>query len=278
MRRARLLASLMGTILLGQTPAPPYQPDLRLWRLEVAPDLGGWSLDRTVSLRVKLVDPKDPAPPRQAEARTAFDEEDEGYEEDAPREAPTAEQLKAARLARQLEAQRNAWRNRTLKVWFNGQAMSWSVRVGSAFTQELTAQNGENRLEVVEPDSGLRVVRSWWVSTSRTRLRVVALQPPGEYLSGGLQVQEPDGALATGGRRTPSGGTLRWTGEYTHETPPPGTYTLTWTAGWRGGKPGRVTVVAVLDGGTDQERRWTWEQLILPGTGPVTLGTFDVDP
>jgi hypothetical protein len=39
-----------------------------------------------------------------------------------------------------------------------------------------------------------------------------------------------------------------------------------------------VRVEAVLDGGTDQERRWTFERLILPGAGGIVLGTFDVDP
>jgi hypothetical protein len=143
---------------------------------------------------------------------------------------------------------------------------------------EITAQNGENRLEILEPDSGLKVVRSWWVSTARTRLRILAVQANGEYSSGSLQILEPDGAVAEGGRRTPSGGMLRWSGEYTHDTPPPGTYTLKWTGGWRGGKPSRIKVEAILDGGTDQERRWTWERLLLPGAGPVTFGTFDVEP
>lgn len=284
MRRAGFLALLLWSGLWGQT-APtstssaPYTPDLRLWRLEVAPDLGGWSSDRLVSLKVKLVDPRDPDPPKEASPFSPLDDEGDGPEEEyQARQGKTADQLKAERLARQAEAARNAWRSRTLKVWFNGEAMTWSLRVGTAFTQELTAQNGENRLELLEPDSGQRVVRTWWVSTSRTRLRVVTTQVPGEYIGGNLQVMEPDGALATGGRRTPSGGMLRWSGEYTHDAPPPGTYTLTWSGGWRGGKPGRLQVEAVLDGGTDQEKRWTWERLILPGAGPVTLGTFDVEP
>ncbi|MBK9796308.1 MAG: hypothetical protein IPP58_07395 [Holophagaceae bacterium] len=163
-------------------------------------------------------------------------------------------------------------------MWFNGATLTWSLRVGHSLNTELKAQNGENRLEILEPDSGLRVVRSWWVSTARTRLRVVSIQANDEYTGGSLQVLEPDGAVAEGGRRTASGGMLRWSGEYTHDTPPPGTYTLKWMGGWRGGKPARIRVEAVLDGGTDQERRWTWERLILPGAGPVTLGTFDVEP
>ena len=274
---------LLTAGLWVQSPAAPptraaYVPDLRQWRLDVSPALGGWSSDRTVSLRVKLVDPNDPNPPQEEAAPPRFDDEGDGEEVTSERAPRTADALKALRLAREAEAARSAWRQRTVKVWFNGEAMTWSLQVGTAFTTELTAQNGENRLELLEPDSGQKVVRSWWVSTSRTRLRVMTLQGPGEYVGGSLQVLEPDGALATGGRRTASGGMLRWSGEYTHDSPPPGTYTLTWSGGWRGGKPGRLKVEAVLDGGTDQERRWTWERLILPGTGPVTLGTFDVEP
>ncbi len=256
-----------------------YAPDLKLWRLDVAPALGGWSSDRTVNLRIKLVDPKDPNPPKdEAGARYTYDDEDEGGYNPGAEDTRTAEQLRQARLEREAESARSAWRQRTLKVWFNGLALTWSTRVGTSLNMELTAQNGENRLELLEPDSGLKVARSWWVSTARTRLRVVSIQANDEYTGGSLQVLEPDGALAQGGRRTPSGGILRWSGEYTHDTPPPGTYTLKWTSGWRGGKPAHVKLEAVLDGGTDQERRWTWERLILPGAGSVTLGTFDVEP
>ncbi|NWJ39348.1 MAG: hypothetical protein HXX12_00060 [Geothrix sp.] len=256
-----------------------YAPDLKLWRLEVAPDLGGWSSDRTVNLRLKLVDPKDPNPPKDEPGRRYYDDyEDEGGYDPGGEDTRTAEQLRQARLEREAETARQAWRARTLKVWFNGATLSWSVRVGHTLNTDLTAQNGENRLEILEPDSGLRVVRSWWVSTARTRLRVVSIHANDEYTGGSLQVLEPDGAVAEGGRRTASGGMLRWSGEYTHDTPPPGTYTLKWMGGWRGGKPARIKVEAVLDGGTDQERRWTWERLILPGAGPVTMGTFDVEP
>jgi hypothetical protein len=259
-----------------------YVPDLKLWRLEVSPDLGGWQADKSASLRIKLVDPRDPKPPKdEATSRYDYDEElnrNWRYREDEEPDTTSAADLKKARLEREAETKRNAWRQRSLKVWFNGSTLSWSARVGTTLNTELTAQNGENRLELLEPDSGLRLVRSWWVSTARTRLRVVSIQVRDEFVGGGLQVLEPDGNLAEGGRRTPSGGTLRWSGEYTHESPPPGTYTLKWTSGWRGAKPARIRVEAVLEGGTDQERRWTWERLILPGAGPVTLGTFDVEP
>lgn len=263
----------------AKPPAATYVPDLKAWRLELSPALGGWSSDRTVNLRLKLVDPKDPNPPKD-EAAPRYDEDEyEGDGEDGRTEdTRTAEQLRQERLQREAEAARQAWRQRTLRVWFNGTTLTWSTRVGTTLNTELTSQNGENRLEILEPDSGLKVVRSWWVSTARTRLRVVSIQANDEYTGGSLQVMEPDGALAQGGRRTPSGGMLRWSGEYTHDTPPPGTYTLKWSGGWRGGKPARVRVEAVLDGGTDVERRWTWERLILPGAGPATLGTFDVEP
>ncbi|WLT30133.1 hypothetical protein [Geothrix sp. PMB-07] len=288
MRTQLILALALSAAVLGAQKAPKpkqpspvaYTPDLKQWRLDLSPDLGGWSSDRTVSLRIKLVDPKDPNPPKDEPRRFDYEDEEGGYDpgEGGEQDTRTAEQLKQARLDREAEAARNAWRQRTLKVWLNGATLTWSVQVGHSTNQEITAQNGENRLEILEPDSGLRVVRSWWVSTARTRLRVVSIQAQDEYASGNLQVLEPDGAVAEGGRRTPSGGMLRWSGEYTHETPPPGTYTLKWSGGWRGAKPARVRVEALLDGGTDQERRWTWERLILPGAGPVTLGTFDVEP
>jgi hypothetical protein len=287
MKRLLVLAWFLSVSLLNAQKAPrpklpapvSYAPDLKLWRLEVAPALGGWSSERSVTLRVKLVDPRDPNPPKDDSGRRYDAEEagEGGYEPDAE-DTRTAEQLQQARLERGAEAARNAWRQRTLKVWFNGATLTWSARVGTTLDTQVTAQNGENRLEILEPDSGLKVVRSWWVSTARTRLRVVSIQANDEYIGGGLQVLEPDGAVAEGGRRTPSGGMLRWSGEYTHDTPPPGTYTLKWSGGWRGGKPARIQVEAVLEGGTDHERRWRWERLILPGAGPVILGTFDVEP
>ena len=291
MRQWLVLTFLLTASLLGaqkaHRPKPAalgaYVPDLKQWRLELAPDLGGWSSDRTVNLRIKLVDPKDPNPPKDEARRwNDYEGDDEGgYEpgsDDASGDTRTAEQLRLARLEREAEAARQAWRQRTLKVWLNGSTLTWSARVGFTLNMEITAQNGEHRLEILEPESGLKVIRSWWVSTAHTRLRVVSIHTNNEYSGGSLQVLEPDGAVAEGGRRTTSGGMLRWSGEYTHETPPPGTYTLKWAGGWRGGKPARIKVEAVLDGGTDQERRWNWERLILPGAGPVTLGTFDVEP
>jgi len=39
-----------------------------------------------------------------------------------------------------------------------------------------------------------------------------------------------------------------------------------------------VTVEVALDPGTDRERRWRLNRLILPGSPPAILGTFDVEP
>jgi hypothetical protein len=262
-------------------PAPPkatYTPDPKLWKLEVGPELGGWSSEAKPTLRLKIVDPKDPAPPKDEPSRPGFDDwgyDGEGEYEEQPEK--TAEQWAAERRAREEEAARNAWRAREVKVWFNGEPMTVSVSVGTTTTLELQAQNGENRLEVLQPDSGRRVVRTWWVSTSRTRLRIVRVQSP-EGWSGNLEILEPNGDLVTPGRRSTSGGQVTWHGEYTHAAPPPGTYTLRWVGGWRGGTPSRITVDALLDAGTDAERRWRFERLILPGAAPVTLGTVDVEP
>ena len=260
-----------------------YEPDLKLWRLELDPALGGWTNDRNVTLMVKLVDPRDPNPPKD-EVRSERDYEevyDEGvgrYREDPDEEGPSAAELRKAREVREAEARRNAWRQRSLKVWFNGEASTRSLSVGRTEAITLSSQNGENRLEVLEPDSGLRIVRSWWVSTTRTRLRILSIQRNGEYASGSMQILEPDGAIANQGQRTPSGGRMQWSDGYSHDTPPPGTYTVKWTGGYRGGKPAHVRVEVLLDAGTDQERRWTMERLLLPGAGAAILGTFDVEP
>ncbi|HWQ10586.1 MAG TPA: hypothetical protein VN436_15805, partial [Holophaga sp.] len=224
---------------------------------------------------LKLVDPKDPAPPKDEE-----DGFDDAGDADVPEEAPepSVEELRQERLRAEEEAKRNAWRERRLMVWFNGAATTLSVQVGHALDYSLESQGGENRLEILEPDSGRRVVRTWWSSASRTRLVVSQVRASDEDWNGGsLEVLEPGGELASRGRRTPSGGTLSWSSEYRHATPPPGTYTLRWTSGYRGGRPFRVVVEAVLDGGTDAERRWRFERLMLPGAGPATLGTIDIE-
>ncbi|MBP1627585.1 MAG: hypothetical protein H6Q00_2060 [Holophagaceae bacterium] len=269
----RLLTVLLATASLGLA-AQSYAPDLKRWRLEIKTPLGGWISEPNQEVAFKLVDPRDPNPPKD-EAQT-FNPYAEEEVEDAPEKTP--EELKAERLKREAEAKANAWRNRRVLVWVNGQATTWQVRVGETSRMELRSQNGENRVEFYEPDSGLREIRTWWVSSSRIRLRINPVRSSEEWWNGRLEVLEPGGDLVTAGRRSTSGGLLSYSGDYRHDSPPPGTYTLRWTSGWRGGDPQRIVVEAVLDDGTDQERRWRFEKLQLPGAGPVTLGTFDVEP
>ncbi len=286
-QKASAKPAAKGAPKVAPKPKPAlYVPDLKLWRLDLSPDLGGWSTDRDVLLRLKLVDPRDPNPPKdEARSYNDYEGDDEGdyrgggrYRDDSEEDVASAADLRKAREEREAEVKRNAWRQRSLKLWFNGEASTRSLSVGRTDTFALTSQNGENRLEILEPDSGLRIVRSWWVSTSRTRLRILSVQRDGEYASGSMQILEPDGAIANQGQRTPSGGRMQWSDGYSHDTPPPGTYTVKWTGGWRGGKPARVRVEVLLDAGTDQERRWTMERLMLPGAGAAILGTFDVEP
>lgn len=253
-----------------------YVPDPKQWRVEIKPDLGGWQSEPHPVIRIKVVDPHDPNPPSDEEERPNYDNdyEGDGEGEDVPEKS--ADQLRKERLAREAEEKRNAWRERKATVWFNGQVQPLTLSVGRSYLLNLDAANGENRFEVLVPDAGKRVVRTWWVSSSRTRLRISKVLGEEPY-SGNLEILEPGGELATAGRRTPSGGMCAWGGAYTHSTPAPGTYTLRWTGGWRGAKPCRVTVEAVLDGGTDTERRWRFERVVLAGAGPVTLGTIDVE-
>ncbi len=261
-------------------PLPPvHTPDLSKWRIELTPELGGWVTDGKLDLRFKLVDPKDPAPPVDEEVR--YDDYEGEYEGEGEYVEPpekTPEELKAERLWEEENAKRTAWRDRRLLLWFNGAPTTLYVQVGHTAHWSIASVNGENRLEVLEPDSGKRLVRSWWATASRTRLVVTQIRgSEDEWGNGNLEILEPNGDLAARGRRTNSGGTLTWSNEYLHPTPAPGTYTLRWTGGYRGGKPFRVVVEAVLDGGTDTERRWRFERLMLPGGGPATLGTLDVE-
>lgn len=265
-----------GFLLWATAPTPArYEPDPKQWRMEVAPDLGGWITEAKQQLRIKIVDPKDPDPPKEQSERRIYDDYEGEGEGEGEHHEKTADELKAERLKAEEETARNQWRSRQITVWFNGTTIPLSVQVGYSTTMEIKSQNGENRLELCEPTSGLRVARSWWVSTSKIRLHIAKL--PDQNWNGNLEILEPNGELATSGKRTVSGGVLNYSGEYTHPTPAPGTYALRWTGGYRGGKPSSVCVEAVLDGGTDTERRWHFERLILPGAGPVTLGTVDVE-
>jgi len=270
MRMLSALLALAGLGLAAQT----YTPDLKQWRLEIKTPLGGWISEPNQEVTFKLVDPKDPNPPKDApQAFNPFAEE-----EDEPLPEKSLEQLKAERLKREAEVKANAWRSRKILVWCNGQPSTWDARVGESSRMEIRAQNGENRIEFFEPSSGLRETRTWWVSSSRVRLRINPVRSSEDWWNGRLEVLEPGGDLVTSGRRSSSGGLLSYSGDYRHDNPPPGTYTLRWTSGWRGGEPQRIVIEAVLDDGTDQERRWRFEKLQLPGAGPVTLGTFDVEP
>ncbi len=256
--------------------APIYAPDLSLWRLEVQPDLGGWMTEGRQELRIKLVDPKDPDPPKDEARWSGFEsefDESEG-EEGTPK---SADQLKRERLDREDMTRRNAWRQRRLLVWFNGVSSTLEAQVGHRCDFSVASQNGENRLEILEPDSGVRLLRSWWTFQNRTRLRIFRVRGDDDEWGGGLEILEPNGDLAVRGRRTTSGGTLDWNSDYSHPNPPAGTFTLRWTGGYRGGKPFRVVVEAILDGGTDRERHWRFERLMLPGAGSATLGTVDIE-
>lgn len=280
-----LLPIVMGAGMLGWTqtkpvpkPLPPiYTPDLAKWELELTPELGGWLTDGKQELHIKLVDPKDPDPPKDEEVSY----NDYGYEGEGEYVEPpemSAEELRQERLREEETAKRTAWRDRGMLVWFNGTTTQLSVRVGYSSHYSAVSQNGENRLEIWEPDSGKRIVRSWWTSASRSRLMIHQVRAiDDEGGSGSLEILEPNGDLASRGKRTTSGGSLGWSNEYLHPTPAQGTYTLRWTGGYRGGKPFRLVVEAILDGGTDSEHRWRFERLLLPGAGPATLGTLDVE-
>lgn len=280
-----LLPLLMCAGIAGWTqtkpapkPLPPiYTPDLSKWKLELTPDLGGWLTEGKQEIHIKLVDPKDPDPPKDEEVKyNNYGDEEEGEYVEPPDKS--AEELRQERLRTEEEAKRTAWRDRRMLVWFNGATTQLSVRVGSSTYYSVDSQNGENRLEIWEPDSGQRVVRSWWTSTSHTRLMIHQVRASEDEGGGGnLEILEPNGDLASRGKRTTSGGTLGWSNDYLHAIPPQGTYTIRWTGGYRGGKPFRLVVEAILDGGTDSERRWRFERLMLPGAGPATLGTIDVE-
>jgi hypothetical protein len=258
-----------------------YQPDLTQWRLELAPDLGGWISEGKQELRIKIVDPRDPAPPKEEPRSYGYEGDYDGeyYEGDGEEMSQkSAAELRRERLDREERERQNAWRHRQLRIWFNGVASVQSAEVGHSVYFSAPSQNGENRLEILEPDSGKRLVRSWWTFAARTRLRIFRVRAADDDWGGGsLEVLEPNGDLALNGRKTASGGVLGWGDGYNHATPPPGTYTLRWSGGYRGGKPFRVVVEAILDGGTDQERRWRFERLMLPGAGPATLGAVDVE-
>jgi hypothetical protein len=285
-----LIAALAALALTAPAPAGPYLPDLSRWRLELLEAPGGWVTETRQKVRYRLVDPGDPNPPAEPQARTDPYEDAETWRRPEPEPEPTPEQELAGRRQAEAEAKANAWRHRRVRVLLNGVLADWDyLDVNTTGTLWLESRNGENRLEVLEPDSGARAAASWWAAAGQDRLEITPERgntwswrhpwsldtgigvPPGD-----LEVLEPDGSLARGAATTPSGGRSTWTG-YLHPAPAPGTYTVRWQAGtW--GDPAQLTVDVVLDRGTDRERHWRFTRLILPGSPPAILGTFDVDP
>lgn len=276
---ALCLAACLALRAAPPAAGPIYHPDPALWRLEVTPELGGWITTTSIQLTFKLVDPQDPDPPRNDRGIYAWWEDDNEWSGRPARKLTPADwkaRMRAQRLAQEEYERRNGWRQRALRIWLNGEARSAQVRVGYAADETLECQPGENRLELFEPASGLRLVRTWWASAERTRLQIAQVRAGDAPEDGGLEVVEPGGDLAGNWRKTPSGGVAGWN-RYVHANPPPGTYTLRWTGLPRQGSPCTVRVEAILDGGTEQERRWRFSHLMIPGAGPAILGTVDVE-
>ena len=298
MKTLILLLATCG--LLAQAPkAGGYQPDPKQWKLFLLSPMGGWTTNKSLDLTVKVVDPKDPKPPKEGGARVDEDLQT-GDDEDGP---AYYEGLKKGEeeswsdfMARVNEArQQNLWRGRKLEVYFNGVKQVREVRVGYKTSLHFELQDGENRLELRQPDSGKYAVRTIFATNSRDRLVVRLVEEergPNFYYWwwGGLQVVEPDSTESIGGEPTPSGGKNHGT-SYTHLSPLSGTFTVRWydtRAGVDGYgydgyyeqsevKPQKVVAEVILDGGTDREKRWRFERLVMPGTKRVTLGSFDVE-
>jgi hypothetical protein len=278
---------------------PKYIPDVHQWKLEILTPLGGWMTEAPSQVEARLIDPKDPKPLQRAWRYHGYDEDSAGGEAWVPDSKLTPEKRKARQAWFQIERQRNKWRqNRRVEMWFNGRKQIETVSVGQAFWLHLENGEGENRLELIHRASGSWQLRSWWTWASRDRLQVRVVDEgsarsqaeegeddsyEGYYGDGDLRVVEPDGTVAENGN-TPSGGRKRWHG-YSHGDPLPGTYTVRWKPQtWdddegRGNqsKPRRVAVEILLDAGTDRERRWRFEQLVMPGKSEVVLGSFDVE-
>ncbi len=283
-----ILALALPAAASPAPPPAPYVPDLARWRLELLSCPGGWVTQARQTVTFRLVDPGDPNPPKEQPGQGDAYQDAEAWRPAAPEPEKTPEQLRQERVRAEAERKANAWRQRTVRAWFNGEELpAQGAEVNVTGSLVLDSRNGENRLELLEPDSGARAGCSWWVSTGRNRLEVRALREygwgahpwslqPGTTPPGNLRVLEPDGTLAESFRTTPSGGRCRWD-EYLHAAPPPGTYSVQWQMPYWG-SPALVTVEVLLDPGTDRERRWRFTRLILPGSLPAVLGTFDVDP
>jgi hypothetical protein len=310
--RAALLCALFGILpLSGQDPFYPFwKPDPKRWRLEVLTPLGGWSSAGPSEIQLRLVDSSDPRPPRdpaleyweawqrEREARTRAlrlrtqelladtpeaqwqpEAGEEQMEEEEGLEASTTSNLSILLL--RLRAERQAeeeldraedMRRPSLKVWCNGEAMDWRLSLNRLESFSITPVQGENRIELLEPVTGQRLVRTWWCEGRNPRLRVVARELDTRWSSWNLEVLEPGGKRAAGLQ------------DFEKSHPASGTYTLRWDAGepsewWspEDARPRIVQVDVILDGGKDRERRWRFEPLVLPGTGPVVIGSFDVE-
>jgi len=316
MRAARLcaLCGLLALPMAGQESAFPFwKPDPARWKLALLTPLGGWATEGPSEIRLKLEDPSDPRSPRdlaldyweawqkerEARARAlrlrveellgdepealwqAEVEDADGWRGDSDAEEEADPSADLALLAKRLKAERQAKeelnaaeasRHRTLKVWCNGEALEWQVELNRPEAFEIHVVQGENRLEILEPRTGLREVRSWWCGERSPRLRVVARELGVRWASWNLEVMEPGGTLASGLR------------DFQKSHPASGTYSLRWDAGaasrwWspEDAHPRVVEVDVILDGGTNRERRWRFESLVLPGTGAVLIGSFDVE-
>lgn len=304
---------LMVLPLMGQAASPFFwNADPRNGRLDVLTPLGGWKGAGPEEIRVMWMDPTDPRPPADRsldswerwQARREQEKEAlrhrtllllegaPGLSEGRRREilawirdrelergpASTAEFSFAARwlkaegeARRELETAERS-RQRTFQAWFNGEGLTWELEVNREETFTLDSIQGENRLEILDPATGARQVRTWWCGERSPRLRVISRELGARWSSWNLEVLEPGGKLSAGLRDFPK----------THPTP--GTHTLRWNAGspsrwWspEDAGPRNVTVDVILDGGTDRERRWRFETLILPGTGSILIGSFDVE-
>ncbi|HJW09182.1 MAG TPA: hypothetical protein VJ483_06075 [Holophagaceae bacterium] len=286
-----------------EAPLPgAYKPDPKLWKLFVLNPMGGWTTAKEADLGLKVVDPKDPKPPKEGRAVPVDEDLATGEEDDADAyyeglKRGDGESWEAFSKRLDVERKKNAWRDRKLEVWFNGVKEVHDLRVGHPLRLHFELQDGENRVEVRQPDSGRYAVRSLFAMNTRDRL-IVRLSSPdamptGYYWgwwSGGLQVVEPDNTESIGGEPTPSGGKNQGT-SYVHPAPLPGTYTVRWfdpRSGVDGYgydawyensdvKPQRVVAEVILDTGTDREKRWRFERLVVPGTKRVTMGSFDVE-
>ena len=303
-----------GGGLLAQTPLERvfWKPDPARWALKVEGIPGGWRRDPSVSLKFLVQDPgMPPAPPewrsmdywdrRRAriqledqaiEARvtqllppgsdaawqpvSSVSEDNEGWQgedNEGTFHWPDFARLAALKTARAELETLEAARRFELQAWFNGRPVRIQMRVGEANTLSLRSEAGENRLAFLLPGSSNETVHTWFFEgqSAPLVLRTQALE--GSSYLWNLRVLDPSGKL----HDLDSTSSFDWA--------EPGTWTVQWdsgspTAWWEASdaEPRRVRVEATLFGGTDRERRQTFECLALPGSGLITLGSFDVEP